>query len=131
MKNTPNAVTRVGTTTAPRCPVQPKVRISMKSGMMPSCVGTARVATTKTISPTCPRKRSLANAKPARVEKVSTETVMTPDTRRLLSIACQNATVSKTCAALVQNCPPGSSGGQVALRVAEPLDPTTNDHHSG
>ena len=62
MKNTPNAVTRVGTITAPSVPVQPNCFITMKRGMMPSCVGTASVAITNTMSPSRPRKRSLAKA---------------------------------------------------------------------
>ncbi|CNL47994.1 Uncharacterised protein [Mycobacterium tuberculosis] len=62
MKNTPNAVTRVGTITAPIVPVQPSSRMSMNSGMIPSCVGIAMVAITKTMRPSRPRKRSFANA---------------------------------------------------------------------
>ena len=62
MKKTPKAVTRVGMITAPSVPVQPNCFITMKSGMMPSWVGTARVAITKTIRPSRPRKRSFANA---------------------------------------------------------------------
>ena len=62
MKKTPNAVTSVGTMTAPSVPVQPNCFITMNRGMMPSCVGTASVATTKTISPSRPRNRSLAKA---------------------------------------------------------------------
>ena len=38
--------------------------MTMKSGTIPSCVGTAIVAMTKTSSPLRPRKRSLAKAKP-------------------------------------------------------------------
>ena len=62
MKNTPNAVTRVGTMTAPSSPVQPSWRMTMKSGMMPSWVGMAMVAMTKIISLSRPLNRSFANA---------------------------------------------------------------------
>lgn len=62
MKNTPKAVTSVGTMTAPIDPVQPSSRISMNSGMMPSCVGIAMVAITKIMSPSRPLKRSFAKA---------------------------------------------------------------------
>ena len=62
MKKTPNAVTSVGTMTAPSVPVQPSSFMTMKRGMMPSWVGIAMVATTKTMRPSRPRKRSLANA---------------------------------------------------------------------
>ena len=62
MKKTPNAVTSVGMMTAPSVPVHPSCRMSMKRGMIPSCVGTARVAITNTISPSRPRNRSFANA---------------------------------------------------------------------
>ena len=60
--DTPNAVTRVGTITAPIVPVQPSSRMSMNSGMMPSWVGIAIVATTKTMRPSRPLNRSFANA---------------------------------------------------------------------
>ena len=62
MKKTPNAVQSPGMITAAMLPVQPSLAITMKSGMTPSWVGTAMVATTKTISGVLPRKRSLANA---------------------------------------------------------------------
>ena len=62
MKKTPNAVTRVGTMTAPSVPVQPNSSISMNSGMMPSWVGIAMVAMTASIRPLRPRKRSFAKA---------------------------------------------------------------------
>src|SRR5450759_3730885 len=98
MKNTPNAVTRVGMMMAPTVPVQPNCRMRMNSGMMPSWVGMAMVATTNTMRALLPLNRSLANANPARVEKVTTEIVMTPETMTLLSSACQNGTVSNTSA---------------------------------
>src|SRR5450759_2432287 len=131
MKNTPNAVTSVGMMMAPNVPVQPNCRMRMNSGMMPSWVGMAMVATTNTMSALLPRNRSLANAKPARVEKVTTENVMTPETMTLLSIACQNGMVSNTSATFFQNCPPGSSGGQSCERTEVGLEPTTKDHQSG
>ncbi len=62
MKNTPNAVTSVGTMTAPRVPVQPSCRIRMNNGMMPSWVGIASVAMTKSMSPSRPLNRSFAKA---------------------------------------------------------------------
>src|SRR5665811_496048 len=64
MKNTPNAVTSVGMMMAPTVPVQPNCRMRMNSGMMPSWVGMAMVATTNTMSALLLRNRSLANAKP-------------------------------------------------------------------
>src|SRR5665647_1496025 len=77
MKNTPNAVTSVGMMMAPTVPVQPNCRMRMNSGMMPSWVGMAMVATTNTMSALLLRNRSLANAKPASVEKVTTFSVVT------------------------------------------------------
>ena len=62
MKNTPNAVTSVGTMIDHVVPVQPSFDIRMNSGTMPSCVGTAMVATTPASSADRPRKRSLAKA---------------------------------------------------------------------
>ncbi len=78
MKKTPNAVTSQGMITAQTLPVQPSLAIRMNSGTTPSWVGTAIVAMTKTSRALLPRKRSLANAKPARVEKKTTEVAVTP-----------------------------------------------------
>ncbi len=103
----------------------------MNSGMMPSWVGTARVAITKTSRPSRPRKRSLAKAYPASVEKDTTDSVMTEDTTRLLPRAAQKSTVLNTSAALSQKRPPGSSGGQAEAKTPESEDPMTIEYHSG
>ena len=50
IQNTPNAVTRPGTMTAPSEPVQPSCDITMNNGTTPNWVGTAVVAMTKTNS---------------------------------------------------------------------------------
>ena len=44
MKNTPNAVHRLGRITAGRCPARPSRAISMYSGITPICSGTIMVA---------------------------------------------------------------------------------------
>ena len=76
--------------TAQRLPIQPSLLMTMKSGTIPSCVGTAIVAMTKTSRPLRPRKRSLAKAKPAIAEKSTTSTATVELTRMLLPSAFQN-----------------------------------------
>ncbi len=127
MKNTPKAETRAGTMTAQTDPVHPSLAIMMNSGMTPSWVGIAKVATTKTISASRPRKRSLAKAKPARVEKKTTEAVTTEETSTLLSSAFQNSTVSKTREAFSRKLPPGSSGGSRWFITSASCEPTRKD----
>ncbi|MCI0688301.1 MAG: hypothetical protein L0Y54_13860 [Sporichthyaceae bacterium] len=62
---------------------------------------------------------------PARVEKNTTETVMTEATIRLLVSAFQNATSSKTRGALLKKLPPGSSGGVESKTAVVSWLPTT------
>ncbi|MDT4887586.1 hypothetical protein FQZ97_1240520 [compost metagenome] len=104
--------------------------ITMNSGTTPSCVGTAMVAITKTSSPLLPRKRSLANANPARVEKITTEADVTVETRMLLPMAFQKGMLSKTFAALARKFPPGRSGMPRLSAVLSWL-PTRKDQYSG
>src|SRR5699024_449330 len=131
MKNTPNAVTRVGMMTAPKEPVQPNSFMSMNSGMMANWVGMARVAMTKTIKSSWPRKRSFAKAYPARVENITTEVVITPETIREFPSAFQNGTVLKTSATLAQNWLPGSNGGNRSVSADLSELPMTTDQYSG
>ena len=56
---------------------------------------------------------------------------MTVETMIELPSACQNGTVPSTSPTFFQNCPPGSSGGQVAVRTVLSLEPATADHQSG
>ena len=95
---------------------------------MPSCVGTASVATTNRNRPLRPRKRSLAKANPASVENSTVDTVTVPDTTTLLPSACQNGTVSKhpprRCA---RKLPPGSSGGTFSVSMPLSRLATRND----
>ena len=100
MKKTPNAVTSVGTMIDHVVPVQPSFDITMNRGTMPSCVGTAMVATTPASSADRPRNRSLAKAYPASVPKTTVEVAQTDDTSTLLPRAFQNGTVSMTRLAL-------------------------------
>ncbi len=127
MKNTPNAVTRLGTITAWSSLAQPKSDIIMNSGMTPSSCGIAWVATTTTSSRPRPRKRSLAKAKPARVEKKTTETVIVPDTIRELPRASANSVWSKTLAMLSNRWPPGTSTGGTLPIASGVCEATTND----
>ena len=57
--------------------------------------------------------------------------MITVATMMELPSACQNGTVSSTWPTFVQNWPPGSSGGQVAVSTVLSLEPATNDHQSG
>src|SRR4029450_5226933 len=66
-----------------------------------------------------PRKRSLAKANPARVEKRTTDRVMAPAAIRLFDSAFQNRTWSKTRCALLKKLPPGSSGGVESKAVVD------------
>ncbi len=132
MKKTPKAVTRPGTITAPSVPVQCRYfDIRMKRGMMPSWVGIAIVTMTPTRRPLRPRKRSFAKAKPARVEKNTTETVMVPEMMRLLSSAFAKSTVSKAFATFVRKFGPGMSAIGCRLMSEAWRLPMTNDHQSG
>lgn len=90
IQKTPKAVTMPGTITATSFPVHPSSDITMKSGTMPSWVGTARVAMMKTSSGPRPRKRSLEKEKPASVENTMTDMAVTTETMMLLSSAGQN-----------------------------------------
>src|SRR3954466_7617517 len=100
IQNTTKAVTRPGTMTAPRLPVQPNVDIAMKSGTTLSWVGTHMVPITNTSSPCRPRNRALAKANPASVEKKTTEAEMTLETMTLLASARQKFTLSFAITAL-------------------------------
>lgn len=62
MKNTPNALTRVGKITDSRLPLQPRSDIIMNSGTTLSCGGMVSVAMTPVIRAPRPRKRILAKA---------------------------------------------------------------------
>jgi hypothetical protein len=64
---------------APICPVQPSSENRMYSGTTPSCCGTAMVATTKARRAGPPRKRSFANAHPARVDVITTAAAIRND----------------------------------------------------
>ena len=127
MKKTPKAVTMPGTISAHIEPTQPSLAITMKSGITPSWVGTARVATTKTSSGVRPRKRSLANAKPASVEKNTTDVATVVETSRLLPSAFQNGTASKARWAFSKKWPPGSSGGTRSVSTSRLCEPTRKD----
>src|SRR5438094_1664463 len=129
IQNTPNAVTRPGTMTAPRVPVQPNFDMAMNSGTTLSCVGTHMVPMTKTSSPLRPRNLHFANAKPASVEKKTTDAAMTLETTRLLARALQKLTLSLSITerALATKLPPGIHDMLVSLSVpASPL-PMRND----
>ncbi len=106
IQKTPKALTALGTMTAQRLPIQPSWLMTMKSGTIPSWVGTAIVAMTKTSSPLRPRKRSLAKAKPAIAEKSTTSSATVPLTRMLLPRAFQNGIVVMTVLAFCRKCPP-------------------------
>ncbi len=95
--------------------------------MMPSWVGTASVATTKRKSALRPLNRSLAKAKPARLENSTVEIVTEPATMKLLASAFQNGTVSKTRAALAKKLPPGVSGGTCSVSTELSRLATRND----
>ena len=79
--------------TAGSVPEMPSQFISMYSGIMPSWTGTIIVTTTASSSVLRPRKRSLAKAKPASAENMTTEMVTVPATRKLLTRAWQNVHV--------------------------------------
>ena len=111
--------------TAHRLPIQPSLLMTMKSGTIPSCVGTAIVAMTKTSSPLRPRKRSLAKAKPAIAEKSTTSTATVVLTRMLLPRAFQNGIVVMTVLAFWRKCPPGTSENGSCTMAAESLLPMT------
>ncbi len=127
MKKTPNAVTIHGMIAAQTLPVQPSLAIRMKRGTTPSWVGTARVTITNTRSAVLPRKRSLANAKPASVQKNTTDVAVTVETSRLFPSAFQNGTESKTRLAFSRKWPPGSSGGVCRVITSLVCEPTRND----
>ncbi len=127
IQNTPIAVTRLGTITACSSFAHPSSAIAMYSGMMPSCVGTASVATTKRNSALRPLNRSLANANPARLENSTVEIVTDPATMTLLPSAFQNGTVSNTRAALAKKLPPGTSGGTCSVSIELSRLATRND----
>src|SRR5687767_6104032 len=103
----------------------------MYSGMMPSCVGTASVATTNRNNASRPRNRSLANANPASVENSTVVNVTVPDTITLLPSAFQNGTESNTRAAFEKKLPPGSSGGIRSESIELSRDATRNDQKNG
>ena len=112
MKNTPKALTRAGAMTAGSVSVHSSSIISMKSGMMPSWVGTIMVATTTSSRNACAaRNRSLAKANPASVEKSTTEAVTADATISELSRAMPNGTVSKTRRMFSTRFAPGEIGG--------------------
>ena len=81
--------------------------MSMYSGMMPSWTGTIIVATMTSSSALRPRKRSLAKANPASVEKNTTEIATTAET-----IAELTSALAK-CASSLSN-----SAGDVLAEVA-------------
>ena len=74
-----------------------------------------------------PRKRSLANAKPASVQKNTTDVAVTVETSRLFPSAFQNGTESKTRVAFSRKWPPGSSGGVCRVITSLVCEPTRND----
>src|SRR5690606_31748966 len=69
IQKTPKAATRLGTIKAVRVSNQPKSLIMMNIGTVPSCIGMIIVAMTNTYRPVRARNVSVANAKPASVEK--------------------------------------------------------------
>ena len=131
MKNTPNAVTRPGTMTACSCPAQPKSAIIMYSGMTPSSVGIAWVATTTSSSAVRPRKRSLAKANPASVENSTTDTVIVPATISEFPSASAKSVSSKTRAMFSNRCPPGTRTGGTLPTASDVCEETTNDQYTG
>ena len=80
MNTTPNAVTSVGRITGWSWFTQCSLAISMKRGTTPSCDGTIMVASTRARSAVAPRNRSLANAKPASVQKNTVPSAIEPET---------------------------------------------------
>ena len=91
----------------------------MYSGTTPSCVGTARVATTKTSSHLLPRKRSFAKAHPASVEKRTTDAAITVELKIEFHSAGQKFTAGllTTVMALAMKLPPGIHDMFGSLRV--------------
>lgn len=71
--NTPKPLTMKGTMIAVIWPRQPNHSMSISSGMIPICTGTAMVSTTPTAATLRPLKRSLARENPASEEKNTTE----------------------------------------------------------
>src|SRR3954464_8982089 len=144
IQKTPNALTALGRMTAHRLPIQPSLLITMKSGTIPSWVGTAIVAMTKTSRPFRPRNRSLAKAKPASAEKSTTSSATVELTRMLLprafqnrtvvtpvGAACKAGTVVTRVAAFWKKGPPGMKEYGSCTMAAESLLPMTKDHQSG
>src|SRR6478609_6229720 len=131
IQKTPKALTALGMMTAQRLPIQPSLLMTMKSGTIPSCVGTAIVAMTKTSSPLRPRKRSLAKAKPAIAEKRTTRSETVVLTMMLLPSAFQKGTEVTTVAAFWTKWPPGMKEYGSCTIAAASLLPLTKDHQSG
>ena len=111
---------------APSWPVQPRSLNRMYSGTTPSCMGTAIVAITKTSSQLDPRKRSFANAHPARVEKNTTDRAMRPELMIEFQSATQKFTAGSfmTFAAFEKKLPPGIHdmlGSRIVYESPEPI----------
>ena len=69
----------------------------------------------------------MAKAKPARVEKKTTDVATVPETSRLLPSAFQNGTASNARWALSKKWPPGSSGGTRLVSTSRLCEPTRKD----
>jgi hypothetical protein len=125
MKKTPKALTSVGRITAWRWFTHCSLAISMNSGMMPSCGGTIRVPMVTNSSRLRPRKRSLAKAKPARVENSTVPSAMLPATTVEFSSALAMFTWVSALLRLESRLPPGSSGGGTRLMAEFEVEAAT------
>ena len=97
----------------------------MKSGTTPSWAGTIIVARMSTRSTVLPRKRSLANANPASVQKKTVPRAIEPETMSELSSALTMSTWSSAERMLDQRLSPGVSGGGVLAMSAFVRDAAT------
>jgi len=133
IRKTPKPLTRNGTMTAWRVPVQPSRTISRYSGMSPSWVGTIMVRMMIDISAPAPRNRSLAKAKPARVEKNTTDRVTTDETMTELTIPYRKAAsvLASSRATLAGKFPPGVSGGGICATAPLSREAMMNDQRIG
>src|SRR5689334_14677421 len=131
--NTPNPLTRNGTMTAWRVSVQPSFTMIMYSGMMPSWVGTIMVTMMISSSALRPLNFSFANAKPARVEKNTTDSVTTVDTMaEFTSPYTKLASVLfSTRDTFVPSWLPGVNGGGISYTELFSRVAMMNDHRIG
>src|SRR5215469_579052 len=125
MKKTPNAVTSVGRITDCRWPTRCHFAINMYSGMMPICIGTIMVPIVKASSAALKRNRSLAKAKPARVQNATVPIVTHVDTITELISPWVIGAVFSASLMLCQTDPVGSNGGVFAFGSALVCDDIT------